>query len=147
MIELDSTLMTFFNKTSTVFLITAILSMQWSVTHIHLAEDHQHDGASHQHALEAHSHDLTGHNIDAIDIGASDIDIAHADNNIIELDQELAFSHSPSRDQTTAILTTKFLFPAGILKNTSISKPLIVSSHSGFLDLTPLHSRAPPRFT
>lgn len=135
------------NKLSITFLIIAFLSLQWSVAHIHLTKDHIHDGHSHQHALETHSHDLIGHNIDAIDVAASDIDTAHADNNIIELDQDLAFSHSPPRDQTTAILTTKFLYPAGILKNTSINKPLIVSSFSGFLELTSLHSRAPPRFS
>ena len=45
-------------------LVTAMLSMQWSVNHIHLAEHHDHDGTHHQHNTEAHAHQSFSHNDD-----------------------------------------------------------------------------------
>lgn len=146
MIELDSTLMTFFNKTSTVFLITAILSMQWSVTHIHLAEDHQHDGASYQHAPKTHNHDLIGH-VDVIDIELSNTDAVHDDSNIVELDQDLAFSHSLSIEQSAIILSTKLLISSARFKNPGIHYPFDISLYSGFLEQSNLYPRAPPHFS
>lgn len=41
------------NKASLFFLIIAFVSVQWSVTHIHLAERHSHH---HYHDAQAHAH-------------------------------------------------------------------------------------------
>jgi len=71
------------NKTWLFFLVTVFLSVQWTATHIHLAEHHDHDGIHHQHNIQAHSHNAPSHHADTID-SAHVID----DSNVVELDND-----------------------------------------------------------
>lgn len=66
-------------------LITALLFLQWSTTHIHLAGEHEHHGAEHQHTATAHQHQLASYHEDAIDI--VDETLSHGDSNkVVELE-------------------------------------------------------------
>jgi len=73
----------YLNKFLLFSLVAAFLSLQWSSTHIHLAEQHEHDGGQHRHAATAHKHLLTNHHSDAFDIAAS-VDLDHS--NVVELE-------------------------------------------------------------
>lgn len=73
-------------KNPVVFsLITALLFLQWSATHIHLAGEHEHHGEQHQHSVTAHQHQLSSHHEDVIDV--ADDTLSHIDNNkVVELE-------------------------------------------------------------
>ena len=47
--------------------VTALLTMQWADTHIHLGNTHDHGNGQHQHTAQAHSHQLSSDHIDAFD--------------------------------------------------------------------------------
>ncbi len=81
------------------FMVTALLSMQWSTVHIHPAQHHDHDSVHHQHPVEAHSHQLTehqasNHHADLIDSAShssekSVVSLAH------ECHSSKEYKHSP----------------------------------------------------
>lgn len=66
-------------------LITALLLLQWSSTHIHLAGEHEHHGDQHQHSVTAHQHQLASQHENVID--SADDTLSHIDNNkVVELE-------------------------------------------------------------
>ena len=73
------------NHTLLFTFIAAFLAMQWTTTHIHLAEHHDHDGSHHQHKVEVHAHQ-------SIDNHVSYTDLSHQPNslNVVELDHEFS---------------------------------------------------------
>ena len=90
-----------FNKLFIFVLTAAFLTLQWSSTHIHLAEHHDHDGGEHQHQVAAHQHQLSAHHADVLD-GVFDADLNSDHNiesgtgsdNVVELDNDCTTCYS-----------------------------------------------------
>ena len=91
------------NKTMFFVLVTAMLSMQWSVTHIHLAEHHDHDGSHHQHNTEAHAHQSFTHNDDLTN---SDHQIFQQDVKVVEVCSECIVYNWNNIDDQPVLLTS-----------------------------------------
>ena len=134
------------NKFFIFLLITAFLSLQWSSTHIHLAENHDHDGGVHQHEQETHNHDLAGHHIDVIDTN-SDFEISHDDNNVVELEQVCASSHGKWFGQLPFISANAYLAVKTIFESIGARQSHIIFSNTGFLERPSILPRAPPRYS
>ena len=122
-------------------LITAFITMQWSTSHIHLAEQHSHQGSHHQHQVQAHAHhlSLTEQHPAAIDFSH---DQTHT--NIIEVDHEYSFSEREKQKKSSTIIITS-VFPSlqSTLSN-SIKIPTRINSQLSYLTNSSLKIRAPP---
>jgi len=126
------------NKTLLIFLVTAFLTVQWTATHIHLAEHHDHDDSHHQHDLEAHTHLLTDHQPDSIDTEATTNDLS-----VVELDHK---SNLPiAKKITPAIaITASVNLKSLSFQLVSFELPLFTDDRSGYLDRSTVSPRAPP---
>ena len=127
------------NKTFLFFLVTAFLTVQWTATHIHLAEHHNHDDNHHQHDLEAHAHFVTDHQTDIID---SEEKTDHF--NIIELDHKSSLPIAKKITPTIAVIASVDLqFPSFQL--VSFKLPVFVDDKPGHFDRSTVSPRAPPQ--
>ena len=126
-------------KTSlNLLLMIALVSMQLSSTHFHVAEHHQHDGSHHAHNAKAHSHALSDHHQDAFDSTLSS-----ANNLVVEMAQESTLGGTYQfDDQLIATHTRKLLNPI----RTTIKQTLPrFSDHPvSWLHYSTVRSRAPP---
>lgn len=135
-----------YNKFFIFLLITAFLSLQWSSTHIHLAENHEHDGAAHQHEVEAHKHDLAGHHLDIIDTSSAFSTSQH-DSNVVELEPVYASSHAKVPGQLAFLPGKAYLAANAIFESIGTHQSLIIFSYTGFLERSSILPRAPPRYS
>lgn len=120
-------------------LVTAFLSMQWTTTHIHLAEHHDHDGGHHQHSTETHAHQLANQHSDVID--------SSHHNDVVELDHQCTnakgkYKEKPSALVIAAVFRQKTLLPPG-----SIELPVILNTRLNYLDRSTVYLRGPPQFS
>lgn len=118
-------------------LVTAFLSMQWTTTHIHLAEHHDHDGVQHQHSAEAHAHQLTNHHADAID--------SNHHNNLVEIDHQCTNAKGKYKGKLSA-LAIAAVFQQKTLLLGSIELPAILNTTLNHLDRSTVYLRGPPQF-
>ncbi|MFC1750789.1 hypothetical protein ACFL2V_18515 [Pseudomonadota bacterium] len=132
------------NKALLLFVITAFISMQWSATHVHLAENHDHDGSHHQHDTQAHSHHLSSHHADVID--ASHIG---ADGNVVELEQECSSPLPGWKKQSEqSFALTSSNFPSfSSPQHKHLRRPEIGQSTLSYLSYATIRPRAPPHFS
>jgi len=87
-----------FNKSLVITLVTAILFLQWSSQHIHLAGEHEHDSGQHHHVASVHQHQAFSQHADAIDI--ADSTHSHADNSkVVELNHVCTECHSKQAEK------------------------------------------------
>lgn len=113
--------------------------MQWTATHIHLAEQHNHDDNHHQHDLEAHAHFITEHQTDSID------SVEKADNfNVVELDRKGSLPVTKKITPTIAVIASVNLqLPS--FQPVSFKLPVFVDDESGYLYRSTASPRAPPQ--
>ena len=91
-----------FNKSLLFSLIAAILFLQWSTTHIHLAGEHEHDSGQHQHEVTIHQHKLVSHHADVIDVAS--VTLSHADSHkVVELEHVCTQFHGKLGQLYTAV--------------------------------------------
>ena len=133
-----------FNKAMYFFLVVAMLSMQWSTNHIHLAEHHNHDGNHHQHNIEVHSHQSITQNNQFV---AGNELINDHQENVIEIDNDCRFHKGNTlKDQATILtLATTFYRLIPQLVHVRISK--LAHSKRRYLDYSTIHLRAPPQLS
>ena len=132
------------NKTMFFVLVTAMLSMQWSVTHIHLAEHHDHDGSHHQHYAEAHAHQSFTHNDDLIN---SDHQIFQQVVKVVEICSEcIVYNGNNIDDQPVLLAALNFQlnFTPHIY---SIESSGFSNSKRRYIDYSTINLRAPPKFS
>ena len=127
------------NKTLLLFLVTAFLTVQWTATHIHLAEHHDHDDSHHQHDLETHAHFLTDHQTDSIDAETTTDDLS-----VVELDHK---SNLPIAKKITPIIAViaSVNLPLLSFQSASFELPVFTDDKSGHLDRSTVSPRAPPQ--
>ena len=114
--------------------------MQWTASHIHLAEHHDHDGSHHQHSTEAHSHQLTGHHVDAIDSSHKIGDFT-----VVELEHKynIAKVKKPKK-QPLASITLEFQ-AISLPQRVAAKHPEIINTKFSYLDRSNIRPRAPPQ--
>lgn len=138
------------NKTIFFVLITAMLSMQWSTDHIHLAEHHDHDGSHHQHNIEAHSHQ--SFILDKSYIKKDNyIDSTHQINEqkvkVVELDNNSNIhSRNNLDDQPVTLTSVNFLLNL-IHHSSNIESSEFSNSKRRYIDYSTINLRAPPKFS
>ena len=129
------------NKSMLLFLVTAFLTVQWTASHIHLAEDHIHDDDHHQHNLEAHAHFLTDHQTASIDS-----DEKADDSNVVEIDHEGCLPIAKKITSSIAVIASVNLqLPSFQL--VSFKLPVFVDDKSGYFYRSTVSPRAPPRIS
>ena len=124
-----------------LLLVMAFLAMQWTTTHIHLAEQHSHDGGSHQHQVDAHDHSFSSGMVTAIDFSQQ---TNH--DNIIEFDREDGLPKKGTQkaaSTTTLVGTTVHLLAPFLL--VSIQTPVVTNTKSSYVNRSTLNPRAPPQ--
>ena len=130
------------NHTVLFALIVAFLTMQWTTTHIHLAEHHEHDGGHHQHNIEVHAHS-------SIDQHSSAIDSFHQSNSlsIVELDYKFNAQKTEKREKppTSAIGLTFPPLPFPQLIDTEL--PPNTNTRLNYLYRLTAKPRAPPAYS
>jgi len=122
-------------------LITAFLTMQWSATHIHLAEHHDHDGSHHQHSIEAHAHQQADHHTDNIDSSHQNGDLS-----VVELDYEYNIPGGKIKTPTTAIIRVNLL-QITLFQPINTDLPVIHNTKLNYLDRSTIFLRAPPQLS
>lgn len=136
----------YYSKAWLFFLVTAVLSLQWSATHIHLAAQHAHGGDYHQHAPAVHQHATTGHHADAIDVAVDAL--SHVDGHkVVELDHDCAQLHLKKTFQLAAIPSASWrLFETTTLTET-IPFPRKLDNYQTYPQYSTTRLRAPPVFS
>lgn len=132
-----------FDKSLLFSLMAAILILQWSATHIHLAGEHEHGSGQHQHEVVSHQHHLASHHADVIDI--ADVTLLHADSyKIVEIEHVCTQSHSKS-GQLIAVITSDCW---NALERNESSKGVVASYqrniYKAYHQYTSIQLRAPP---
>ena len=131
------------NKPLLFSLITAILFLQWSSTHIHLAGEHEHDSDQHQHEVTTHQHQLVSHHADVID--AASVTLSHADSHkVVELEHICTQFHGNLGQLFTAIPSNSW----DVLERQISSKSVVTSYqhnvYQNYHQYTSIRLRAPP---
>ena len=135
-------------------LITAFLTTQWSVAHIHLASHHDHGGAHHHHQVETHAHHAIGqhassHSSSQHHIVASHhtdvIDSVDVDNNInvVELDHDCNATNGKIKTPANAVIASTIWQSTGPLTRT-FHQPHFAHIKAGYLEQSSIQLRAPP---
>ncbi len=122
-------------------LITVFLSMQWSSSHIHLAEQHTHQQNPHLHKLEAHAHhlSLTEQHSDSIDDSRQ-----NDHSNVIDINQEIC-SHKKSQKKISDIFLLARVFQLPLWPfPTSLEISSIENVKLSRHEHTSVRPRAPP---
>lgn len=125
-------------------LVTALLSIQWSSAHIHLAEHHDHGGSHHEHNTKAHAHQSLIHNDD---FNGSSRQTFQEVIKVVELGNDCNLnSWNNIDDQSIALASISF--PKNLFS------PLKHFTSSGFrhskrryIDYSTIKLRAPPKFS
>ena len=126
------------NQTLIFALITAFITLQWTVTHIHLAEQHHHNGDHHHHQIETHAHQLNSHHADSIDSSHQ-----MSNHTIVELDHEPNLPGSKIKTAFAAAITYYLPQPAP-LEPVTTPLPVILNTKLSHLDRSTVNLRAPP---
>ena len=132
------------NKTMFFVLVTAMLSMQWSTAHIHLAEHHDHDGSHHQHNTKAHAHQSFAHNDDFID---SSQQVYHQDVKVVEICSDCNIHNWNNIDDQPIVLTSvndQLNFTPHVR---NIESSGFSNSKRRYIDYSTINLRAPPKFS
>lgn len=124
------------NKVLTCYLITALLSIQWSMGHIHLSEQHDHDGGLHHHSIEAHAHH------------PDQIESSHqtSDANVVELNPEYRLTNSTKHKKLGHTIQS-FIFEPSLVYLSKIEPSEIVRTKPGYLHQSTVYLRGPPLFS
>jgi len=138
-------LMTQFRLNKAIFFVLAmaLLSMQWSTAHIHLAEHHDHDGIDHQHQVKTHVHQSFSHN-DSVD---SNKQIFLQPINVVDLDHGCHVFRWNNIDDQPVVLTSASLQLNIYPHTNSLESASLSSSKRRYLDYSTINLRAPPIFT
>jgi len=132
------------NRLNTVrifYLITALLSIQWSAGHIHLSMQHDHDGGLHHHSIEAHTQHPASHHADSIEPSHSAGDI-----NVVELSTEYRLTTSKKQKKLPdTIQASVFQAPLVYLSKNELSE--IISAKPRYLYQPTVYLRGPPLFS
>jgi len=125
-------------------LITAMLSMQWSITHIHLAEHHVHNDSHHQRIIETHAHQSFIQNDYFID---SIQQIHDHDANIVVLDNDCNIHKWNNLGDQSLALTSVTFQSSFIFQSDSVETAGFNNSKQRYNDYSIIHLRAPPNFS
>lgn len=124
-------------------LITALLFLQWSSTHIHLAGEHKHSGEQHQHAVTAHQHQLASHHEDVIDV--ADDTLSHVDSSkVVELEYVCTQFHGNLEKLFAVIPTTAWNSFEPHKYSARIVTPYLSDVYQSYHQYTSIRLRAPP---
>ena len=130
-------------------LVIAMLSMQWSTAHIHLAEHHDHDGNHHQHHIEAHSHQSFTQNDNYIN--STHLTNEHQANKhqvkVVEFDKDCNIHKWNSIDDQSIILTSVNFQLHLIHHLTNYESSEFKHSRRRYIDYSTIQLRAPPEFS
>lgn len=131
------------NQILLLTLVTAFLTLQWSSTHIHLAQHHNHDGDHHQHQIESHSHQSIDNFVDANVLADHNNDF-----NVVKLDHEVSSQKIEKLEKpfTTVIPPTSL----GQLSQTEVDNSVfseLINTKLSYLYQSPSKSRAPPQYS
>ena len=125
-------------------LVTALLSMQWSSAHIHLAEHHDHDGNHHQHNIEGHAHQSFTHNDD---FSNSNHQVHQQDVKLVELGNDCNIQKWNNIDDQTVVLTALNFHLNFTSHEYAIEPSGFNNSKRRYIDYSTIHLRAPPKFS
>ena len=128
------------NKALLFFLITVFLTVQWTATHIHLAEHHDHGGVHHQHNIHAHA--ASSHHADILDS-------IHAagDYNVVELGNDCTSSGWKKIGDQLAVsisIAHQLLF---VPKSSNSPLADQDSNKQSYITYSTIMLRAPPQFS
>ena len=118
-------------------LITALLAMQWTTTHIHLAESHDHQGRQHQHQTETH--------VQHLDVSSTSL-LKHSQSHSNAVEFDTVYSCQKRELQKTPIT---LLNPSDHQWSSDalaifIKIPAISRAQRRYLDHSTVNTRAPP---
>ena len=132
------------NKAMLFVLVTAMLSMQWSLAHIHLAEHHEHDGSHHQHNIEAHTHK----SFTQIDnFTGSNYQVHQQEVKVVELGNDCNV-HSWNNFDDQPVTLTSVNFQLNLIHHSSnIELSEFSNSKQRYIDYSTINLRAPPKFS
>lgn len=132
------------NKAIFFVLITALLSMQWSLAHIHLAEYYDHDGNHHQHNIDAHAHQSFTNNDNFTD---SDHQLHHQGAKLVELSNDCNVqSRNNLDDQPVVLVFVSFQLNSPHYINNFESSGFSYSKQR-YIDYSTIKLRAPPKIS
>ena len=124
-------------------LVTAMLSMQWSTTHIHLAEHHDHDDSHHKHNIKAHAHQSLTHD-DFVDSSQKNY---QQKVKVVELGNDCNVHSWNQHNDQPIVLTSVNLqlnFPSSF---SNIESSEFRNSKRRYIDYSNINLRAPPKFS
>jgi len=132
-----------FNKSLVITLITAILFLQWSSQHIHLADEHEHHSGQHQHVVTVHQHQVSKHHADAIDV--TDSTHSHADDSmVVDLNHVCTECQSKQDEKFVVISSSKITYCEDSRLFRVVTGNNRQHFYQSYLQYTSIGLRAPP---
>lgn len=123
--------------------ITAFLFLQWSATHIHLADEHAHDDIQHKHTVTAHQHQLVSHHTDAIDVAGDTL--YHVDTNkVVEIEYVCAKFHGNLGELFAVIPSAARISFESQFTSNSVTTAYQQDNYQSYHQYTSIRLRAPP---
>jgi len=132
------------NKAIFFVVLAAMLSMQWSSVHIHLAENHDHHGDHHQHKSEAHAHQTLTQNNDSID---SDYQAHQQNIKVVELGNDCNINNWNNIDDQPIVLSSDSIFARFIPHLSKLESSEFNRSKRRYIEYSSIQLRAPPKFS
>jgi len=123
------------NSIQLLFLITAFLTIQWTTSHIHLAQQHDHDGIAHQHQMQTHSHQY---------IASDNVSFQTSHLNVIEFDFKYNLQNSKHPKKPFSDVAIHIFQALSSILLLSIEIPIFVNTKQGLSLYSSSSPRAPP---
>ena len=124
------------NYVQLLFLITALLTVQWASTHVHFSEDHNHDENIHQHQLKTHTHQYISNN------DLSTVTLSHS--NIIELDSKDYTQNTKTEKPEFLDIAIQTFNVQVVTTLVTIEVPSFIHKRQGYSLYSSSNPRAPP---
>ena len=123
-------------------LITVLVMLQWSATHIHLAEQHDHAGHSHKHYSQTHTHYTPNHHTDNIEPPHST-----DNNNIVEIDNDCTSPGWKNFTDLLAISDSNNYQRLLVTKAVSVQCSELSTNKQSYITYSTTQLRAPPHIS
>ncbi len=123
------------NYVQLLFVISAFLTIQWTTSHIHIAQQHDHDGLIHQHQKESHAHQY---------IASDNLSFQTNHLNVIEFDSEFNLQNNKQQQSPSSDIALQVFSTLSSILLLTVEIPIFINTKQGYSLYSSISPRAPP---
>jgi len=124
------------NYVQLLFVISAFLTIQWTTSHIHIAQYHDHDGLIHQHQKETHAHQY---------IASDNLSFQTNHLNVIAFDSEFNLRNNKQQQSPSSDIALQVFSTLSSISLLRVEIPIFINTKLGYSLYSSVNPRAPPK--